>query len=65
MKILVEVTATEITGRMAKEEVDKVFKSLIPNNKVESTKGILVKGGASTSLDELGKTNKLNVGIYC
>ena len=54
----------EIKGGMAEEEVDEVHNSLIPGSKkVETAKGIPVKGGTSTSLHQPGRTSKLSVGI--
>ena len=66
MMISIEVTVmvVEIRGGMAEEEVDEVHNSLIPGSKkVETTKGIPAKRGASTSLHQPGRTSKPSVGI--
>ena len=59
-KILVKVTVVEITGGLAKEEVDKVHDSLIPGSKAQTAEGIL----AVSSLHQRCKTSKLSVVLW-
>ena len=49
----------EIEGGMAEEEVDRVHNSLIPGSKkIETAEGISEKKRHSTSLHQIGRTNK-------